>query len=569
MWSLYKLGDGEYKYAPPLRYSTGKTQENVLEEIVEGLEKHDVVLFKGAVGTGKSAVALHVCKEMGRGIVVVPTKVLERQYARDYGGNLFAVKKDDDSWLSITMLMGRSNFECPFGKCKANDLSIPCRVPLKPEETRVEVASQCPHYSPIVPSRLLDFVLKKVDAGNPRAYMAVGGEHAFIERRPCGFYEQYRGYIFSDVLVMNEKIWEAETILRRKPHVPVEIIDEGDAFLDGLTLKVSISERKFEKLRKKIESLKDAERRRKLKDELEKLYRFFKGLLRVGYNGKETDEYRKFLEKYRALSEGLDESAYRIGSLLESEFYVHTTEKSLRFFVPAPDKVLRRYMRLSGKLVLMSATIQSVDVLEDVFGLRRFVVVEGEVKFPGRLYVRRVGTERWVTYKKWEHEDFRERYWLTLMKILENASRPTVVHVFRRYLPEDFDGSKLRDVRLLEDIGEEDGELLVFSTISYRGVDLRDEKCRSIVVLKYPYPDLNDPVLQTMKMRLGEEAFWRYYEDIARRTFIQQVGRGLRHENDWCEFWSPDLHALVRIEELWEGELVGCYRTLTLDRWFG
>lgn len=564
MWSLYKLEDGEYKYAPPLRYSTGKTQEDVLEEILEGLEDHDVVLFRGAVGTGKSAIALHVCKEMGRGVVVVPTKVLERQYARDYGGNLFAIKKDDGSWLSITMFMGRNNFDCPFkgGECKADDLSIPCRVPLKPEETRVEVASVCPHYSPIVPSELAHFVLKRIEEDSVvppthlRNYAAVGGEHTFIERNPCGFYAQYYGYISSDVLVMNEKIWEAETLLRRKPRVFVEIIDEGDAFLDGLTLKVSISERKFEGLKRKIEGLKDAERRKKLLDELDKVYGLFKNLLQSGYSGPWRDEHRSFLEKYRALSEGIDEGAYRIQSLLESEFYVHTSEKSLQFFVPAPDRVLQRYMKLSGKLVLMSATIQSEDVLEDVFGMRDFTIVHGEVKFPGRLYVKRVGSERWVTYKKWERKGFREKYWATLMKILESASRPTVVHVFRRYLPEDFDGSKLRDVRLLEALGEEDGESLVFSTISYRGVDLKDEKCRSIIVFKYPYPDLSDPVLQAMKMRLGEDAFWRYYEDIARRTFIQQVGRGLRHENDWCEFWSPDLHALVRIEELWEGELV-------------
>ena len=49
---------------------------------------------------------------------------------------------------------------------------------------------------------------------------------------------------------MNSAKWEAETWLGRKPKVPVEIIDEGDEFLDGLTYRTSVTRRLFERIRR-------------------------------------------------------------------------------------------------------------------------------------------------------------------------------------------------------------------------------------------------------------------------------------------------------------------------------
>ena len=41
-------------------------------------DSYDVVFLQGAVGTGKSAIALMVANELNGGIVVVPTKTLQQ-----------------------------------------------------------------------------------------------------------------------------------------------------------------------------------------------------------------------------------------------------------------------------------------------------------------------------------------------------------------------------------------------------------------------------------------------------------------------------------------------------------
>lgn len=88
--------------------------------------------------------------------------------------------------------------------------------------------------------------------------------------------------------------------------------------------------------------------------------------------------------------------------------------------------------------------------------------------------------------------------------------------------------------------GEED-----WNTVASRGIDLADDKCRSIILLKCPFPDAKDPILRTMRKKLGDKAFWKYYNDITERNLIQQVGRGVRHEDDWVEVWSPDKWFLI------------------------
>lgn len=86
---------------------------------------------------------------------------------------------------------------------------------------------------------------------------------------------------------------------------------------------------------------------------------------------------------------------------------------------------------------------------------------------------------------------------------------------------------------------------------------IRDEKMseESIVMLKFPFPNTQEPILKAMKLKLGDEKFWMYYRDIAKREFIQTIGRGLRHEDDWIELCSCDKTCFGYLDELWEGEV--------------
>jgi Rad3-related DNA helicase len=210
----------------------------------------------------------------------------------------------------------------------------------------------------------------------------------------------------------------------------------------------------------------------------------------------------------------------------------------------------------------MSATTQAPRVLREIYKLEP-VYIEGETKFPGTILHRRTGGEQFINYKNWRKPRVREAFWECLNEILNLASRPILVNVHAyEYLPEQSRGliPSRDEVREFQDreidyftTGAKD---IIFTTKFDRGIDLPDEKCRAIVLLKYPYPKLVDPVLVAMANRLGKAAFNRYYEDLAAREFIQSIGRAVRSKDDFEEFWSPDLRCHEALLELWRGDII-------------
>jgi Rad3-related DNA helicase len=88
-----------------------------------------------------------------------------------------------------------------------------------------------------------------------------------------------------------------------------------------------------------------------------------------------------------------------------------------------------------------------------------------------------------------------------------------------------------------------------------RGVDLKDDQCRSIILLKFPYPSLGDTFLKTLRKQVGEEKFWNYYQDIANRDLLQQCGRAIRNNNDWCQIYSPDYKVIKELKNIWRGTI--------------
>ena len=76
---MWNLRNSNNELLHPRRYSNGKTQEAVIEEILNLLDENDIVCLLGGVGTGKSPIALHIIAHYGKGIISTPTKVLEKQ----------------------------------------------------------------------------------------------------------------------------------------------------------------------------------------------------------------------------------------------------------------------------------------------------------------------------------------------------------------------------------------------------------------------------------------------------------------------------------------------------------
>src|SRR3989344_8704415 len=97
-WSLHTENG---KLLAPLRYSNGKTQEDVVREILAAIHGgHKLIFVHGVCGTGKSAIALHVAAALGNASIVVPVKMLQQQYAHDYSEQLH-IKKSNGERLAI------------------------------------------------------------------------------------------------------------------------------------------------------------------------------------------------------------------------------------------------------------------------------------------------------------------------------------------------------------------------------------------------------------------------------------------------------------------------------------
>jgi superfamily II DNA or RNA helicase len=129
MWSLCKENKfGNAESFKPLVFSNGKSQEDIVQEVVSSIRNGVRVVFvKGVCGTGKSAIALNVAKELGRASIVVPIKSLQKQYEDDYTKNKYILGKDGKK-LKIKVITGRQNHHCPYADCQADNKELPCTI---------------------------------------------------------------------------------------------------------------------------------------------------------------------------------------------------------------------------------------------------------------------------------------------------------------------------------------------------------------------------------------------------------------------------------------------------------
>jgi len=555
-WGLYRNG----KLVPPLSYSNGKTQKDVIEEIVEAFESYDIVALQGGVGTGKSAIAIHVVAHVGngKGIIVVPTKILEDQYTDDYGGGKFKVVLNG-SEVKFSSIMGRSNFRCIYYGGSAGSAVLPCTRSLTVSDgkgvtrlRRIDVASRCPHWTPVISNLYIDTYTEELDDVEKHIkYESVTGIRYILVRKPCPYYRQFLSYARDNIILMNSAIWEIETFMGRKPKTAIEVVDEADAWLDSLTFERQITIKTVQRL---IDQYADDP---KIVRELDKLLVRLTELLAQynGYTGEITEDWISFVKKFSDIFDEIGREA-NLGTLLNIDKVWMTVDErweKVRFFVPNLKAVFAKIReRSADKLLLMSATFPPRDVLEDVFGIDNICFVEGETKFPGTVYLRRTGKEDYVSYDKWKNPSFRQKYFECLDEILSKAKRPILIQVHsRRYLPADKMDEKLNDRTVFkEDFTE------AWSTIAKRGLDLKGDKCRAICVLKHPFSDLSDGMLQSIRLKLGDDVFFRYYRDKADRELIQQIGRAVRSDDDWVEVWSPDLTVHNVLLHKWKGKLI-------------
>jgi len=100
-----------------------------------------------------------------------------------------------------------------------------------------------------------------------------------------------------------------------------------------------------------------------------------------------------------------------------------------------------------------------------------------------------------------------------------------------------YDGARDR-AAALERFRASDEPLVMLAPSMERGVDLPDDLCRVVVIVKVPYRSLGDK--QVSARLYGSKDGRAWYVVDAIRTLVQMSGRGVRHERDWAKTYILD-----------------------------
>ena len=84
---------------------------------------------------------------------------------------------------------------------------------------------------------------------------------------------------------------------------------------------------------------------------------------------------------------------------------------------------------------------------------------------------------------------------------------------------------------------------VLFTTKCSRGIDFPGETCNSIVITRFPYPNISSIFWRILK-KTRPQHFMSFYMDKAKRDLLQKIYRGLRSKDDKVELLSPDSRVL-------------------------
>ena len=619
-WSLYEKNSegGIFDYSgdllKPLKFSNGKTQEDIVNDVLDLINKGNRIIFiHGVCGTGKSAIALNIAKNFKKSSIVVPIKSLQEQYEKDYTQKKF-ILKEDKTPLNISIIKGRNNFHCPYLGGKANEKNLPCTIEIREKNLdqlldyidknpevqkedfssisdikRANVACACPYWSPIIPSELN---IKGLKQTNKVKFQTISGkEFALFQRKKgCDYCDQYKHYATSDVLIFNSAKYLIELEMGRKPKTEIDIIDECDEFLDSFSnerkinlqrLLTSLTNLNPEKKEDK-QSVRDLiylindfvlEHKREVDCEKVKTVSFIKIIDKILENThlaseEELNYYNRVVEILISFEKVLEET------YISTEFIKKDEKQSSLFDNPylKEDNIYVTLVSINLKqkmqeltsqnnvLILMSGTLHSEKVLKDIFGLDNFKIIKAETKNPGKIKVYRTGVERNCNYSNFKSGNItRERYLKMLDCVLANTKEKTLVHVNSfSDLPNEQEKERYKfdnlitqnDLREIQDNSNNaindflhGRNNILFTTKCSRGIDFPGDKCRNIILTRYPYPNIQSNFWKILKKE-QPDYFTEFYMDKAYRELIQKISRGIRFEGDWINLLSPDIRVL-------------------------
>ncbi|MBS3099438.1 hypothetical protein J4462_04450 [Candidatus Pacearchaeota archaeon] len=612
-WSLYE----QDKSLRPLRFSNGKTQEDVVKEIVSLIEKGKKVIFlHGVCGTGKSAIALNIARSIGRASIIVPVKALQKQYEADYMGKKYVLKKGKK--MKIAMITGRDNHDSiikPGKSCADPFLPDTIKITEKNREhikryyqdnpyisnqgipqlsslKRISIAPSNPYWSPILPAKL---DIRHFKDAEQHSFTGINGqEYIFYHRKKgCSYYDQYLAYFTADIIIFNSAKYLAEVSLGRKPQTEVEIIDECDEFLDSFSNNTEINLTRLESsLRSLVPERDETDARIKKIRQLINLEEVNKRAIGVDENQIFPLKETKIGEIISLLSSDpeleaeiqLDEMNYANQVLEAARDFLQSKDETFLTYRKEDDFLYAKLVNInlakkfkeitdgSKSLVLMSGTLHSPEVLKHIYGIEDYALVEAETLNQGSMEISRVGNEFDCRYANLQsNPESRERYLKIFDKIIENSEKPALIHVNAfSDLPSEEESQlynlknvvtreELRKLQLEDKHNErilrfKEGKILsLFTTKCSRGMDFPGNMCLSVIFTKFPNPNVKDTFWKILQ-KIHPDYYWELYRDKARREFLQRLYRAIRSKHDHVFVLSPDIRVLNAVRKLQENE---------------
>ncbi|MGK0209606.1 MAG: Rad3-related DNA helicase [Patescibacteria group bacterium] len=622
-WDLYERNDeseGIFDVSgdllPPMKFTNGKTQEDIVADIKEAVDSgYKIIFVHGVCGSGKSAMALNLAKHYKKTSIVVPIKSLQDQYETDYTKKMF-IKKPDGKPLDIAVIKGRNNFKCRYDAGeRADNPELPCVIEIREKNTtalldyiqknpevkaedfsnvadikRMNVAAACPYWSPIMPA---DMNPKGLGEYEKIKYHAVAGkEYAIFKRkRGCPFYDQHEAYATADVLIFNATKYMIECDLGRKPLTDIEIIDECDDFLDSFA-----NERRLHlnRLLQGVTKLSPADHDKK--QAVSKLVRLLNDIIFEDKHDTECTKvgdtvFLEILELILAnpnLAEDEEFNYYNTGVEVARGFEPILADTYVAIDRISPDKeqsalfssssgseednvyatvvsinLAEKFKELLDKnkvFVMMSGTLHSAEVLRDIFGLENFKIIEAETQMPGEIKKMKLGAERNCSFANFKNGSITRKLYLKIFDMcVARAQKPLLVHVnafgdlpteaenkefmLDNLITQETIRSQQQNAQAIIDDFTRGGRDILFTTKCSRGVDFAGDKCRSIIMSRFPYPNISGLFWKILK-REQPDKFMEFYLDKANRELTQKIARGVRFKGDWVELLSPDIRVL-------------------------
>jgi len=642
MWSLYE----NEKELKPLVFSNGKSQADIVKEVIEAIEQgYKIIFIRGMCGTGKSAIALNLARKLGKTSIVVPIKSLQEQYKKDYSGEIG--KKQvllNGKNLKISSIIGRQNFKCRYlqenedrfksftlreenarltdifqgtkpkdtieflkSNSEKNDscdnIYLPCKIEIKEKNfprikqylkqnpdvdisnfsaikdiKRMAIATVCPYWCPIIPSEI---EIHRFRDTKKIHYKGLNNKQFTIyQRKPgCPYYDQHNAYADSDVIIFNSLKYKLETLLDRKPSTELEIIDECDEFLDSFANQESIN------LNRLLFALSNIFTEKKATEEIiEQLTEIVKKLNKeLGLSEEIKSIKGTFIEKMISIVAKNPDLIYEIEA--EESNYIYHLDKVARIFEDFVDETYysaekkdndiiielittnleKRFKELLEKnkvFVMMSGTIHSENVLKNIFGISKFKIINAETEYQGELIKCRHGYEIDCKYENFKNNRIsRADYLKALSKTISCAKPPVLVHLTSfsdlptEFEKESYDLKNLPTQREIIRQQEQDPFSLritdfknkkinvLFTTKCSRGMDFPGDICNSIVITRFPYPNISSIFWKILK-KINPIHFMSFYMDKANRELLQRIYRGLRSKDDRVYLLSPDVRVL-------------------------